>query len=293
MIDIFATTTDPQWFFVTQLLPPAWISSVGPAMGGPVGEQTPYHLSVAMAWDVGDLWDSSLTVDGVLTITDLGLDFGKGPTDAIDFSFAQYGGVHADRIYFMENLVIRDASSTIVFSDDFSSGSFATQGWTVTGPASIVTFPPAPPLGGTYRSPPWRFVVLDLKTFEVLSILDPIATNRTSTYTLDAPAQAVLNVPSDNPEVNIPWPTITDDPFLTEGSRTLLGLRRDGESPDVWTPRIHGIIEQLEDTAQSDNAVTQVTAWDPWQYLMSRPVQNLSGKLPGTNGLSFGFDAPT
>jgi IPT/TIG domain len=138
-----------------------------------------------------------------------------------------------------------------------------------------------------YRSPAWRFVVLDLVTFETLSFLDHLASGRVVTYTLDAAAQAEMVVPSANPEINIPWPDPNSDPFLTEGSRVLYGFRRDGEEPIPWTPRFAGIIMQLEDTAQSDQAYSHLTAWDPWEYLKMRPVCNIDGSLPGPNGISF------
>ena len=151
-------------------------------------------------------------------------------------------------------------------------------------PIFTITIPPA---SLPYQSPAWRFVVLDLKTFEVLSFLDVLATARVVNYTLDAPAQAQMTVPSDNPEISIPWPDPDSDPFLTEGSRTLLGMRRDGPMGSPWTPRFHGIIMQLEDAAQQDVAYSHLTAWDPWQYILARPVCNADGSLPGPNGLSF------
>jgi hypothetical protein len=144
-----------------------------------------------------------------------------------------------------------------------------------------------PPASLPYRSPAWRFVVLDLVSFETLSFLDHLASGRVVTYTLDAAAQAEMVVPSDNPEINIPWPDPNSDPFLAEGSRVLYGFRRDGVEPEPWTPRFAGIIMQLEDAAQSDQAYSHLTAFDPWEYLKMRPVCNIDGSLPGINGISF------
>jgi hypothetical protein len=265
-----------------------WWSSAGTLNpGGELLPDTWMTVSVEATYVSGTNWDLLWSVSGQPMFYNTALDLGVTDTDPFTFDA---GGVFVTGIYYGASVEVRDASDSVVFADDFASGDFSE--WTSTsGDTSIVTsiIPPIPPAGIPYRSPAWRFVVLDRATFEVLSILDPIATNRTVTLTLDAPAQAVLNVPSDNPEVNIPWPTIDDDPFVTEGTRTLLGLRRDGTYPDVWTPRFHGVIEQLEDTAEQDNAFTQLTAWDPWQNLMARPVQNLDGSLPGVNGLSFGM----
>lgn len=139
--------------------------------------------------------------------------------------------------------------------------------------------------------PPWRFVVLDLNTFETLSFLDHLATEKSVTYVLNQPAIAVGKVPSDEPEVNIPWPAPHSDPFLAEGNRALLGFRREGGTPNgPWVIRYTGRIEQLEDVAESDNAFSHYTAYDPLRYLFSRPVRNgadFSYTLPGVDGSSY------
>lgn len=151
--------------------------------------------------------------------------------------------------------------------------------------------PTPPPATVGYRSPFWRFCILDLKTFETLSFLDRLASSRVATYTLNHPAVSEGVVPSENPEINIPWPTVDSDPFLTEGSRVLLGFRREHDTPPYWQIRFAGIIMQLEDTAQSDNAFSHYTAYDPWQYLFSRPACKADGSLPGANGLSYSGEA--
>lgn len=141
-----------------------------------------------------------------------------------------------------------------------------------------------------YQSPPWRFVILDLPTFETLSFLDHIATDRSATFILDQPAVAAMKVPSDEPEVNIPWPVEDDEPFLAEGTRALLGFRREGTLGAPWRIRYAGRIEQLEDVAEADNAFTHITAYDPLRYLFSRPVRNgadFDYTLPGINGSSY------
>lgn len=146
-----------------------------------------------------------------------------------------------------------------------------------------------PPASRHFQSPFWRFVVLDRDTFETLSFLDQFATSRTATFTLNQPAVATGKVPSDNPEVNIPWPTVDDDPFVAEGVRVLYGFRREGTlaDPPVWVARFAGMVMQIEDTAETDTAYSHFTAYDPWQYLLSRPVCNADGSLPGPNGISF------
>jgi hypothetical protein len=136
-----------------------------------------------------------------------------------------------------------------------------------------------------YESPVWRFVVTDLDT-AIVTMLDRVASDRSVVYALNKPAQAVGQVPSDNPEVNIPH---TDgDPFLSEGNRLLYGFRREaGGSIPPWVVRYGGLILQVQDEAGSGQPVTHYTAFDPWQYLYSRPVLRDDGELPGSAGVTF------
>lgn len=135
---------------------------------------------------------------------------------------------------------------------------------------------------------PWRFVVTDLDSV-TLTFLDHLAMDRRLFYGLNVPAVASCRVPSDNPEVNI---LSGGDPFVQEGIRLLYAFRREGDPTEssgipVWVIRFAGPILQLEDTAAEDSAETPLTAYDPWQYILSRPVCALDGDLPGPNGLSF------
>ena len=135
-----------------------------------------------------------------------------------------------------------------------------------------------------YEAPDWRFVVTKLDS-TVLTFLDGRAMNRQVTYTLDQPAVATMDVPSADPEINI---VQGGDPFVAMSNRLLFGFRREGGSPP-WVVRFAGIIMQPNDevTPQTDPAITHLTAFDPWQYLMNRPVLNASGLLPGSAGLSY------
>lgn len=138
-------------------------------------------------------------------------------------------------------------------------------------------------------TPLWRFIVTTLQS-DVLTFLDGLSRERVVTYTLNAPAIASGVVPSDSPEINIDH---TDgDPFLAEGNRLLWGFRQEtvtsGTTSTVeWVPRFAGMILQVEDVAASDNSDTHYTAFDPLQYLLSRPATTVAGTLPGANGLSF------
>jgi len=156
------------------------------------------------------------------------------------------------------------------------------------GPVAGVDEEPCPAGPGArfYQNPLWRFVVTTLDG-EVLTFLDHLAMDRTVTYLLGAPAQTSGRVPSDNPEINI----VADDgyPFLAEGNRLMFGFRREGGNPP-WVIRFAGIVMQVEDRADADQesvAYSHYTAWDPWQYLMNRPVMNQDGDLPGPDGISW------
>lgn len=145
------------------------------------------------------------------------------------------------------------------------------------GPISAVS-----PAADPYTSPYWRFVITDLDG-EALTMLSHLASDREIQYLLNAPARATFKVPSDNPQVNIPG----DDgyPFVAEGVRCLLGFRKEA---GVWVIRYTGLLLQVQDTAEQDIAYTHVTSYDPWQYLMYRPVVNYTtGKIPGPKGISW------
>ena len=124
-----------------------------------------------------------------------------------------------------------------------------------------------------------------------LTLLDRLAESRQVTYTLNAPAVATGQVPSDNPQVNLLVGSLplAGDPLMSYGDRILYGFRREapGGSIPPWVPRFAGILMQLEDAATTDPATSGYTAYDPWQLLMSRPIRNGDLELPGTDGLSY------
>lgn len=129
----------------------------------------------------------------------------------------------------------------------------------------------------------WRFVVTELD-MTTLTFLDRLAENRTVVYTLNAPAVATGNVPSDNPQVNIL--AGDGDPYVSYSNRLLFGFRREGGTPP-WVCRFAGILMQLEDAASTDVPSSLYIAYDPWQYLLSRPVRTETYALPGPGGLTF------
>ena len=139
----------------------------------------------------------------------------------------------------------------------------------------------------------WRFVVCDLDGV-VLTLLDSLAEQRTVTYTLNAPAVATGRVPSDNPQVNliVGSGSLAGDPLVSYSDRIVFGFRREGGAPSSisagpWKIRFAGILMQIEDVAGSDDATSAYTAYDPWQYMLSRPCRAGDGSLPGPEGLIF------
>lgn len=141
-----------------------------------------------------------------------------------------------------------------------------------------------------YESFYWRFLVTN-RTCATITFLDRIAKNRTVVPILNAPWTSTGEVPSDNTEINIVY---TDgDPFLSYGNRFLFGFRREyptpADAPDgnPWVCRFSGRLLLAEDRAASDQAMTPYTAFDPWQYALSRPVLADDGELPGTGGVKF------
>lgn len=119
-----------------------------------------------------------------------------------------------------------------------------------------------------------------------ITFLNRLATNVQMVYQLNAPAQMTGDVPSDDPEINIP---VQDgDPFVSYNSRVLWGMRRENNTSGVpWVCRFAGVLTINEDEASSDDPVTHLTAHDPWMWANSLPVVNADGSLLGQDGLVY------
>ncbi len=136
-------------------------------------------------------------------------------------------------------------------------------------------------------SPLWRPFVADLSGAGITD-LSKVTFDRSVEVTLNAPLTAQGTVPSDNPQVWIPYDGDGyDDPYLAEGTRLVWWFRRESSAPPYYTVRAATLCQLVEDTAQQDDARTRFVGWDPWHYLMSRPVCNADGVLPGIDGLSY------
>lgn len=137
----------------------------------------------------------------------------------------------------------------------------------------------------SFDSPLWRYFLSNLAG-EGVTDLSKLAADRQVETVLNAPLAMRGTVPSDDPQV---W--ITDagdgDPFVAEGTRLLWGLRRESETPPYYVPRGATLCQLVQDTAQQDDARTHFTGFDPWKYLMARPIVDAAGNLPGENGTSF------
>ncbi len=130
----------------------------------------------------------------------------------------------------------------------------------------------------------WRLVVTDLEGATV-TMLDHLATERNCTPVLGDALQFTGTVPSDNPQINL---LHTDGfPYLAEGVRQLYGLRNEPAEPTdpvAYNVRASTLIMQLDDAAREDDARTRFTAYDPWQYMMSRPVLVSANTTEGATG---------
>lgn len=142
--------------------------------------------------------------------------------------------------------------------------------------------------------PLWRFFITDIERDEdgrvtatpTLTILDHRATDRTLVYTLNGPAQHSGLLAADDPEINLPYPSATSPPYLNNNTRLIYGLRREMGADPPWVCRFGGIVMQLEDVA-ADAPQSRYTAFDPWQYLYSRPSRNQAGAIPGERGIVY------
>ena len=135
--------------------------------------------------------------------------------------------------------------------------------------------------------PLWRLIVTRLNG-EVLTTLDRRASERSFAFALNQPATATGLVPSDDPEINIPT-SAAGRALLSHNTRLLYGLRREergGSSDAPYVCRYGGIVMGLEDVA-ADSPTSRYTAYDPWQYLFSRPIRDNTGALPTSDGIIY------
>lgn len=135
--------------------------------------------------------------------------------------------------------------------------------------------------------PLWRNFIADLSG-QGITDYSKLTSDRAVEVILNGPLSAEGTVPSDNPQVWIPYDGDGyDDPYLNEGTRLMWWFRRESNTPPYYTVRGATMVQLVSDEAQQDDARTRFVGWDPWHYMFSRPVQNYDGTLPGDAGISF------
>lgn len=276
---------------------PTWVvDRLGPAFDdGPFDACTWYTIELRIEAGVA----LECYIDGSLIVTTGPLDISvKADRLRVGQEFAYM--VDPAAVAYIDNVKVgRTRGASDIFSDDFESGSLA--GWSsVVGAMSIVDAPTCdagdPVIVGSSSASenpwriPWRWVVTadDCST---ITIIERLARDQQATYILNHPAVAEMKVPSDNSEVNIPY-FGDDDPFVSYGNRFLYGFRREGglfgtTTPPLWICRYAGILQILEDEAESEQSMSHLVANDPWQYLYARPVMRDSGAFPGRDGRTY------
>jgi hypothetical protein len=157
---------------------------------------------------------------------------------------------------------------------------------TFDGIAWTPSSPPPPFTGRVFADLPVRTFITDIDS-RTLSILDRRATDRQFLFTLNQPAYHTAQVASDDNEINIPFPDADSPANLTNNRRLIFALQRWQGYDPPYQPIFGGIIMTPEDQG-ADTPTTRYTAYDGWQYMMSRPVRDpATGDLAGIDGLKF------
>jgi len=137
-----------------------------------------------------------------------------------------------------------------------------------------------------YADFPWRVLITTL-TSRVITDLDNRGTDRQFLFTLNGPAYHTGQAASDDTEINRPFPNSDDPAYLTNNKRLLYALRRELGASPPWVARFGGIVMPIEDQG-ADAPTTRYTAYDPWQYMLSRPFRNpTTGALLGEKGFTY------
>lgn len=155
--------------------------------------------------------------------------------------------------------------------------------------------PPAAGGGGTtpsgarfFRSPLWRTLITDLDSVTI-TLLDRRMFNRSAAFTLNGVSTFSGSVASDDPRVSRVYDGDgKGDPAVAEGTRLLYCFRQEDPTGLIpWTIRFAGPVLNVVDRSDSDRPVTDIIAYDPWQYLYSIPVLDASGLPLGADGAIF------
>jgi hypothetical protein len=133
---------------------------------------------------------------------------------------------------------------------------------------------------------PWRVLVTN-NVSRTLTLLDRRATGKQFLYTLNGPAYHTSQVASDEPAIYRPFPNADSPAVVSTNVRLVYGLQRWPTFMPPYQATFGGMLFNAEDEG-ADAATTTYQAYDPWQYMMSRPVRDPdSSELPGVDGLKF------
>lgn len=116
---------------------------------GTLPQDISFHVKYAATWNSGgSTWDIVVSVDATSLFTYSTTVFGT-TTDTINtFHVGGFAGEGVtNELYYVDNVVFKNAAGTTVFSDDFESGGTGTWSST-TGTVSVVDFTPSGGGGG-------------------------------------------------------------------------------------------------------------------------------------------------
>jgi hypothetical protein len=151
------------------------------------------------------------------------------------------------------------------------------------------------PPGTGLEAPKARFLVTNLGS-EAVSVLDNIALRATATHTLNAPFELSIDVPSDNPLVNLSANSAddADQPYIDEGLNLVYWFLRWGytfSTDDTpWLCEGAGLILNISDKGDDGNPISTLVAYDPWKLLYHIPCVDDEGLFPLAGSLIWPAD---
>lgn len=150
---------------------------------------------------------------------------------------------------------------------------------------------PVLPVNESFPAPHAHRILITHVDGTPITYLDHLASDVKATFTLNGSWEFQCTVPSDNPEVNLPY---NANKNVAEGERLLYWFLRYGTtlasggnefmkaSPGgAWQCVWAGQILNIEDSGDSDAPSTTITAYDGWKNLYHLPVLTDTGFLPG------------
>lgn len=205
-------------------------------------------VTVTLTYTSGTDRDVLWNVDGTDLFAAYPVTYPADDTQPFDIRLGGFGVPSTDQIYFFRNVVVKDGSSAVIFSDDFSSDD--TSAWDTTYGAATVEDAPVVATGAL------TIKIYDLSTNELADIsaialersYEP-AHNSGRTFTIQAPAaHALLTDVADD-----------DFPNLWEFNRKIIVW----EDYNPTQPLIHGRIDTIEWNGDGDENLVTITVLSP------------------------------